>query len=314
MSIDDIIQDKALIASIELFRNVPLEPLEPYLRQCSERHIEPGEVLLAPDSDNRYIYIVLSGYLSVRLSAVDGPELTTVRQGECAGELSLLDNEQPTAYVIAAVAAHLLILSDNVVWSLIEASHGVARNMLYILCHRMRHSTNAIINSDRNARIDSLTGLPNRRSLDEILPRQQQRCAEGRQPLCLIMADIDNFKQLNDCYGHLAGDRTLRAVADILRENIRPSDTVARFGGEEFAIVLPDTQLETALLIAERIRNAVSTATPDQIEQKTQPSIIVNISLGVAQMRAGEPLDTLVNDADAALYRAKREGRNRVCH
>ena len=175
MSIDDIIKDKALIASIQLFRNVPPEPLELHLRQCSERRVKPGEVLLAPHSHNHHIYIVLSGCLSVRLSTVDGPELNRVCQGECAGELSLLDNEQPSAYVIAAEETHLLVLDDSVVWSLIEVSHSVARNMLYILCHRMRHSTNAIINSDRDAKIDSLTGLPNRRSLDEILARQRSR-------------------------------------------------------------------------------------------------------------------------------------------
>ena len=128
------------------------------------------------------------------------------------------------------------------------------------------------------------------------------------------MADIDNFKQLNDCYGHLAGDHTLQTVARILRENIRPGDSVARFGGEEFAIILPNTKLETALFIAERIRHAVSMATLDKNERKPRPPITVNISLGVAQMHAGEPLETLIMDADAALYRAKREGRNRVCH
>jgi diguanylate cyclase (GGDEF)-like protein len=124
------------------------------------------------------------------------------------------------------------------------------------------------------------------------------------------MIDIDNFKQFNDHLGHIAGDRALSAVGRILTTQFRPRDLIVRYGGDEFAVLLPDVDHELAFTIAERVRKAVSGETGDGSDSLIQ--IPIRISMGVADFEKGTSLDTLIRAADAALYRAKNAGRNTV--
>lgn len=152
---------------------------------------------------------------------------------------------------------------------------------------------------------DGLTGLKNHRAFQESLHSAAQMAERLQQPLSLVMFDIDHFKQFNDTYGHPAGDELLRQVAQVLRESARAYDVAARYGGEEFALLLPNTTLEQAVQVAERLRQ--------QIRAIENPHAPVSASFGVATYRRGTPPATLVYEADAALYRAKRGGRDRVC-
>ncbi|GIV05431.1 MAG: hypothetical protein KatS3mg016_1006 [Fimbriimonadales bacterium] len=152
---------------------------------------------------------------------------------------------------------------------------------------------------------DGLTGLKNHRAFHESLHNLVQMAERHRQPLSLVMLDIDHFKQFNDRFGHPAGDELLKQVAEVLRQSARAYDVVARYGGEEFALLLPNTTLEQAVQVAERIRA--------QISQIQNPHAPVSASLGVASYRMGTPPATLLYEADAALYRAKHNGRNQVC-
>jgi diguanylate cyclase (GGDEF)-like protein len=157
---------------------------------------------------------------------------------------------------------------------------------------------------------DPLTGLCNRRSLMEKLQKELQRSDRTGAPLALVMADLDHFKKINDTYGHQEGDQVLRDMAELLRRNLRPYDTAARFGGEEFALVLPDCTHPEAIQAAERIRAAVSELPFGLDRQETG----LTISLGVAvypQERI-RTVDNLIREADWALYRAKGGGRNQV--
>ena len=156
---------------------------------------------------------------------------------------------------------------------------------------------------------DGLTQLANRRHFDERIHEEAERCQRYGRLLVLLMLDIDHFKQVNDTYGHPAGDLVLRRVADICRESTRGLDLVARFGGEEFAILLPETDVAGALQLAERIREDVQ-ATPMLYGDRT---IRVTVSCGLAQLGQGDSdARQLLKDADAALYEAKKGGRNRV--
>lgn len=159
---------------------------------------------------------------------------------------------------------------------------------------------------------DPLTGLANRRAFDDALEREWKRSNRTKTPLCLIMADGDHFKSINDTFGHAGGDLALRMIAErIGRVARRPSDVAARYGGEEFAILLPNTTLEGALNVAESIRARVDRA---RITLPDGRAVSANITLGVAGMEPDEtkqPGD-LFRQADAALYRAKRTGRNTV--
>jgi two-component system cell cycle response regulator len=158
---------------------------------------------------------------------------------------------------------------------------------------------------------DGLTGLHNRRYLDSHLVTLFERAASRNRPLSLMITDIDKFKPINDTHGHAAGDEVLRDFARRLRKNVRGIDLACRFGGEEFVVVMPDTEPLIAEKVAERIRHEIESM-PFAIGGGTQP-LRVTVSIGVASMIPGkDSVDTLMKRADAALYEAKNTGRNRV--
>lgn len=159
---------------------------------------------------------------------------------------------------------------------------------------------------------DALTGLPNRRSFSQAMDRELDRVARSGDVALLLMVDVDHFKRVNDTCGHLAGDEVLRQVALRLQDCVRPMDTVARYGGEEFAVVLPSCSYTYGDMVAERIRQSIE-AQPFVLGNFQ--SLTVTVSVGGAyapQWVRSEPA-IWVERADRQLYRAKREGRNRVC-
>jgi diguanylate cyclase len=164
--------------------------------------------------------------------------------------------------------------------------------------------------SEERARTDTLTGLANRRALDEFL-RKAQVTADWGEPLSVLLLDIDHFKTFNDDFGHGVGDQVLRLMAKVLREKVREQDLPARYGGEELIAVMPGADLATCAEIAERIRHAIAECT---ITRRSTGEILPNISvsIGVAQYRSGEAIADLIERCDRALYLAKAGGRNRV--
>ena len=158
------------------------------------------------------------------------------------------------------------------------------------------------------ARIDGLTQLHNRRAFDEAMERQRSLLERGAETGALLALDIDHFKAINDSFGHAAGDEVLRQFASLIRSGLRPSDQPYRVGGEEFAVIMPQTGIETATAVANRLREVLA-AQP--ISYKDH-NISVSVSIGIAQIVPAMPPADVVEAADAALYRAKSTGRNRV--
>ena len=158
---------------------------------------------------------------------------------------------------------------------------------------------------------DPLTGLPNRRHIGAVLEREIDRVARSGEAALLLLLDIDHFKRVNDSHGHLAGDIVLQSVARTLESCVRPMDTVARFGGEEFAIVLPACQFGFGRVVAERVRRAIE-ATPVRISPSLTLNITVSIGGAFALQWIRSTTSLWIDRADAELYKAKQGGRNRV--
>ena len=159
------------------------------------------------------------------------------------------------------------------------------------------------------AQVDELTGLLNRWALKRATMREIQRCDRAKGTLALVMMDLDGLKEVNDTSGHGCGDVVLQAVGGVLQETVRAQDTVARMGGDEFCILLPDTELSEAVIVAERLRAEVQ----ELVIRYRGETVRVMASLGVASSEHCElTWQALMDYSDAALYRAKREGRNRV--
>lgn len=157
-------------------------------------------------------------------------------------------------------------------------------------------------------REDQLTQALNRRGLEETFAVELARCNRKQRSLCIALLDIDNFKQLNDRFGHQTGDDALVHLVAVIRETVRPSDSVARFGGEEFIIVLPEADLEEAMTITSRVQRALTR----RFFLANNERLLITFSAGVALHDGRETRDAIIARADAALYRAKRAGKNRV--
>ncbi len=164
------------------------------------------------------------------------------------------------------------------------------------------------------ATIDALTNLNNRRQFEHRLGQEIATTKRQNNPLCAMMIDIDFFKKVNDTYGHASGDAVLRGVASIIKSALRESDIPSRYGGEEFAVLLPYTHIQEAKIVGERLRKAIeSSPIPVSIEDSDIKSINVTISMGLAEFNNKETGEELFERADKALYEAKESGRNRVC-
>ncbi len=277
--------------------------------------LPPGTVLELPSMDAA-LRLIAAGELTVLIIAVDSPswhdaigqlaELQRVAERHPLAVFALVPRDDPAALV----KAFELRVAD--VAGLPMDPHEVRARLAALV--RRRHVAFAKAADTRRAWrlavLDPVTGLYNRHHLDSMLPAAMDSARRGGRALCVLMIDVDALKPLNDRWGHAAGDRVLRAVADTLRAQLRPTDTVARYGGDEIVVVLPETDPVAALRIAADLVGRVASMHCGRLGDGPAN---VTISVGLAALcNRDADADMLINRADAALYAAKGAGRNRV--
>lgn len=174
-----------------------------------------------------------------------------------------------------------------------------------MVSERTQELTNALQKIEMTAVTDNLTGIYNRRKFDDVLGYEIQRVKRFGEPFSIILGDIDRFKKVNDKHGHLVGDEVLKMISRLLKNNLRQVDILARWGGEEFIVLLPETAGNEAVKTAEKLRKLVKNSQNDY-------RVFLTMSFGVAEYLLGDSVDSLLKKADLALYKAKGKGRNRV--
>ena len=296
---------------------------------CSIFRISSATLLLAHSDGEVLERLAWSGPLCVRDTAppfvrADEPWIVALQRAARPTGIGLLASELPAPelarWAHAPGMAVPLTSGKRLVAVLIlgEKHKGMrySREEVELLGLLMQHCAIAFDNARliRSATYEGLTGLLRREAVLEGLAREIARARRYESPLTVALADIDHFKQINDRFGHLEGDRVLRTVAQEMSARVRGSDAVGRYGGEEFLLVFPETGIHAATKLAEQLREAIEGL---QLEDARGASIDVRLSIGVAQLSAStppdaEPIPQLIDAADRCLYRAKNSGRNRV--
>ena len=304
------------IGDLQLFSDAPDERTAAMLAPCPVLRLEAGEAL----SDSACLYIVLRGSLAVAADTYTGMDDGTVSKvlpGESVGEQAVLDEASNLTAISALEETDVLVIDAVLVWELIEQSNGLARNLLRLMSFRIR-AANALLRRRQKlgefyrqlSMVDSLTGLYNRAWLNDLLPNMISTAHDSGAPLSRLMIDLDHFKRFNDRHGHQAGDQALRIAAQVVGAALRPTDFAVRYGGEELMVILPDTNEQLALLVAERLCERMRQAVI--FEDLRCPLPHITGSFGVASLALRQDEHGLIATADAALYRAKDAGRDRV--
>lgn len=307
------------VSLLHLFRDV--DGAAALIADCTVVRLAAKETITEANNRGGQLYVVLRGALHVEPIALHGPAIdgpaVRVLPGECVGELSVLDEDAAVSTVSAVQETDLLQIDADRLWQMIEESNGVARNLLRLLSFRVRAANAQLRRRHKVGEFyrqlsihDGLTGLHNRAWLDATLPALVDEAHDTGRELSLIMIDLDHFKQFNDSHGHQAGDEALKAAARVLKGALRPSDQAARYGGEELMVILPGSNLDAAMLVAQRLCERLREAAVFADMRKPLPHITG--SLGVATLSDGMDGAALLAQADACLYRAKENGRNCV--
>ena len=270
--------------------NERLEAFQGHLQVASEGHADSS--LAARELDTQ-IREQVDGLQSSVQEAADLNSLKQVLESHLEGLLGTMDeHQQQRDQREQEVAARLKTLAERVA-NMEQEAQGYREHLEV---------------QRQKALLDPLTGLPNRAAWSERLDHEVNAWHQRGNSLSLAMLDLDHFKRINDGYGHLAGDKVLKIIANVLSKRLRPTDFIARFGGEEFVLLMPDSALAEALAVAQVLRAAIE-ACPFHF--KGEP-VTITVSMGVAQFQPGERSDLALKRADEALYRAKAAGRNQV--
>lgn len=298
-----------ILARVPLFSSLPEEDLARISSLSREEPYPEGANIVNIGDPGETLFIVLEGTVQVLYPGRSQDlELARLEAGDFFGEMALLNDEPRSATVRAMTPVRALVVGKHDFRDLIRDSGGVALSLLEALSYRVRNVGEQAGELHDQMLRDPLTGLLNRRAFQERVQEETNRAQRYGEPFSLLILDVDQFKVVNDTFGHDVGDQVLQWMGRILGEHTRAADAPFRIGGEEFAVLAPSAPPETAEAIADRIR-AVLVETRPPLEHEIHITISIGYATCPDHARRSEALFRL---ADQAVIRAKAQGRNRV--
>lgn len=316
-----------LLRHVEIFSLLEGAELDALTRRLHARGVESGSLIFEEGDGGSELFIVQTGRVSVSVRLNNGleQEIAEFRAGDFFGEMSIFEDAPRSASCRTKEKSTLLSLQKEDFYRLTaehpQVSIKLMHKMLSIITWRLRNTSEFVSDmvewgeeARRRAITDELTGVYNRRFLDEALEGYFAAARDSGKPLSLIMVDLDHFREINETYGPKEGDRTIVAAVSAFKKVLREHDVIARYGGDEFTVILPETGLREAGRVAERMRREIERRAGGPASPEAGASgVRVTTSQGVAAYPDnGRDAGTVRAKADEALYRAKETGRNRV--
>ena len=322
-----------ILRNVRIFCDLTDKEIQGLLELLHPRELEEGATLFRQGDPGGELFVVESGALGIAVTLDDGKnlEIAAFKQGDFFGEMSIFEKEPRSATCYAKSQSRLLAMNEREFFQLVEsnpASAGKVMTRMLTVTRRRLEDTGGFLSdmvqwgedARRRAITDPLTGLYNRRYLEEALEEYFMKARNGSKPLSVVMLDLDHFREINERYSEKAGDKVILAAAEIYRRFLRPTDVAARYGGDEFTFILPDTDPATACTIMESIRSTIEEsdllekavpASRAKSRKSSLPKVTTSQGLACFPEHASDP-KALREAADSALYKAKEAGRNRI--
>ena len=293
-----------------LFQKVKSSTLATLLANSTRVKIAAEQILLTPGQHNDRIYVVLSGRLRAQLNVDDARPLALFGISECVGEMSMFDDNQVSAYVIATTDCELLAIEHVEAWSVLNRSLQASHNLLAILAGRIRSSNRTVAEWVEYAQsygglnyVNPVTGIYNRRWLSENIARLIRRHTMNQQPSAFVLLKVDNFGQIETGFGRLGSEQAQRSIAEAMLECLRPNDIAAHINPDQFAIFLPQTGRENVHVVVDRLLEEIDQLVIGTHSGDALPP--VTLSIGIALPQPDDTLDSLIARTPPAMHRAQ---------
>lgn len=312
------------LKDVEIFSMLESDELEQIVDYFDLVEIDEGKKLFKQGDKGNELYIVKSGTIATSIALPDDgeKEIATFNEGSFFGEMSIFEDAPRSATCFSKEKSVLLGLEKNEFFEIIDRYPGTAIKMMYRMLNvttgRLRDTGEFLSDmvhwgetASKRAITDEFTGAYNRRFLDDAIVKQVEVAKMNKTDLSLVMVDLDYFRIINDNYGHDVGDQLILEIVKIFNKHLRETDMLARYGGDEFTVLMPETSIEEARNVVENVRKEINEL--DTLESLDGPVNKVSTSQGVSSLpEFADSLESLKKMADDSLYKAKEGGRNRV--